>query len=98
MTGKDKLYRRGNERIILGMVREEDVITGNAAVLRKPRRLWPVFCSHTSDAVKILSARVSRFGRLGGSKRPVVRNVSAGQSGKNNLPVFHCDGFPSVYG
>lgn len=70
MTGKDKLYRRRrNERIILGMVGEQEVVTGFGAVLRKPRCLRLVFCSHTSDTVKILSARVSRFGRLGGSKR-----------------------------
>ena len=96
MTGKDKLYRRGNEQIILWMVGEQDMVAGGGAAVHKPRCLRLVFCSHTSDTVKILSARVSRFGRLGGSKRTVVRNVSAGQSGKNNLPVFHCDGFPSV--
>lgn len=80
------------------MVGEQDVVAGCGAEIHNPVCFWLMSsgAGGTSDAVQILSAWITRFGWLCGAEGSIVRNVTGGKTGDDNLLVSNCDRLPLI--
>ena len=98
MAGQDQVYGIGDERKKLRMVREQDMIASLTGEGGKPlcfRLMIPGMNSsaYTADAfLTWITVGTTGFG----SESSIVRNVTGGQTGKNNLFPAHSDRSPVV--
>lgn len=98
MAGQDQVYGIGDERKILRMVREQDMIASLTGESGKPPCLWLMIpgMNCAADAANALLAWVAVGTAEFGSKGAVVCNVAGGQTGDDNLLVSNCDRLPLI--
>lgn len=74
------------------------MITRLSGEVGEPRCLWLMRrgAGGTSDAVQILAAWITNKAVGFGSKGSIVRNVTGGKTGQNNLSTINTDGRPLI--
>lgn len=83
MAGQDQVYGIGDERKILRMVREQDMIASSTGEGGKPLCFWLMIpgmnsSAYTADAfLTWITVGTTGFG----SESSIVRNVTGGQTG-----------------
>ena len=91
-----QIHSSRDDRIVFGMMREQDMIAGSGAEVHKSLRIRLVSSSYPSNPVQILSAWVSRLGGVDCTEGSIVRNVAGGQASQNYFLAVHSDGVPII--
>ena len=80
------------------MVGEKDVKARLSSEVGEPACVWlmPRCRNRSSDSTDGFLPWITRFGWLCGAESSIVRNVTGGQSGQNNLSTINTDGRPLI--
>ncbi len=98
MTAEDQIHGARNERIILGMMREQNVDARLSGEGGEPVcfRLVVRCCNRSSDAADTFLTWITLGAAGFGTEEPVIRNISTGQASDCYFLTIDVDGRPLI--